>query len=134
MLELTLSLLPAPSTVRALSAERGSVIPTTVLAVSQLQPREEQRSELIALLRELAVSIHAEAGGIHYSVSQPIEDRDGPLTIIQACSSIEAFRDHSAWVRPQVPRLAALLAQPPRPPVLLEPVELSGDPKESLGS
>jgi quinol monooxygenase YgiN len=105
-----------------------------VLAVSQLQAKTGRREDLIELLREFAVSIHAEPGGVHYSVSQPIGDEHGPLTIIQACSAMEAFAEHSAWVRPRIPRLAELLAAAPAPPVLLEQVRLSGDPKESLGA
>lgn len=107
---------------------------STVLAVSQLQPKDGQRNEVIKLLRELAVSIHAEPGGVHYSVHKPTHDHNGPLTVIQVCSSIDAFREHSAWMHPNVPRLASLLAAPPQPPVLHEPVSLSGHRKESFSA
>jgi quinol monooxygenase YgiN len=105
-----------------------------VVAVSQLQAKAGRRDELIELLKELAVSIHAEPGDVHYSVSQAIDDEDGPLAIVQVCSSLDAFREHSAWMRPNIPRLAGLLAAPPAPPTLFEQVSLGGNPKESFAA
>jgi quinol monooxygenase YgiN len=107
---------------------------SAVVAVSRLQPKPGRRDDLIEVLRELSKSIHQEAGGVHYSVHKPIDDEDGPLTIIQVCSSIEAFREHSAWMRPNIPKLADVVASPPQPPVLHEPVSLTGNPRESFGA
>ncbi|MGH6657480.1 MAG: putative quinol monooxygenase [Actinocrinis sp.] len=102
--------------------------------VNRLQAKDGQREQLIELLREFAVSMHAEPGCIHYSIHQPADDETGPLTVIQAYSSIEAFQEHSAWMGPNVPRLAALLESLPQPPVLLQQVPLSGHAKESLAA
>jgi len=104
------------------------------VTVNQLQPKDGQRGKLIELLREFAVSMHAEPGCVHYSVHEPIDDEAGPLTVIQAYSSIEAFEEHSAWMASNVPKLAALLASPPHPPVLHRQVSLSGHAKESLSA
>ncbi|MFC4244180.1 putative quinol monooxygenase [Gryllotalpicola reticulitermitis] len=109
----------------------GTSPKATFVSINQMQPKDGQRDQLIALLTEFAVSIHAEPGCTHYSVHQA-PDETGPLTIIQAYSSVEAFDEHAVWMRPNVPRLAALLAAPLRPPVLYESVPLSGNPKESL--
>jgi quinol monooxygenase YgiN len=106
-----------------------------VVAASTLQAKKGRRDELIALLTELARQIHAEPGGTHYSVHRPLgDDPDGPLLVIQACASVEAFREHSAKIRGELPRLVALLEGPPSPPVLFQPVPLGGPAaKESLG-
>jgi quinol monooxygenase YgiN len=102
--------------------------------VNRLQAKDGHREELIELLREFAVSMHAEPGCVHYSIHEPVEDETGLLTVIQAYSSIEAFQEHAAWMGPNVPRLAALLESPPQPPALLQQVPLSGDVKESLSA
>ena len=100
--------------------------------VNQLRPKDGQRGRLVELLREFGVSMHAEPGCVHYSVHEPIGDESGPLTIIQAYSSIAAFEEHGAWMGLNVPRLAPLLASPPRPPVLHQQISLSGHAKESF--
>lgn len=102
--------------------------------INQLRAKDEQRDELVELLREFAVSIHAEPGCLHYSAHVPADDENGPVRVIQAYSSVEAFREHAAWMGPNIPRLAELLEFPPQPPVLLEQVPLSGHPKESLSA
>jgi quinol monooxygenase YgiN len=112
---------------------KESVMPTFVIT-NRLQPKDGQRDKLIGLLREFAVSMHAEPGCVHYSVHMPVDDEAGPLTVIQAYSSREAFGKHSAWMGPNLPRLAALLASPPQPPVLYQQVSLSGHAKESLSA
>lgn len=104
----------------------------TVVFTNQLQPADGQRDALIGLLREFADSIHADPGCLHYSVHEPIGDEATALTVIQAYTSVAAFEKHGEWMAPNIPRLAALLAFPPDPPVLLQPVSLSGDPKESF--
>jgi quinol monooxygenase YgiN len=106
----------------------------TFVFVNRLQPKDGQRGKLIGLLREFAVSMHAEPGCVHYSVHEPVDDDTGPLIVIQAYSSSEAFEEHSAWMAPNVPRLAALLASPPPTPVLYQQVSLSGHAKESLSA
>lgn len=106
----------------------------TYIFVNQLQAQPGRRGELIDLLREFGESIHTEPGGVHYSVHVPVDDGDGPVTTIQAYSSIEAFHEHSAWMEPNVPRLLDVLAEPPRPPVLLEQVPLSGHARESFSA
>jgi quinol monooxygenase YgiN len=107
---------------------------STLVFVNRLQAKDGHREELIELLRELAVSMHAEPGCVHYSIHEPIEDQTGPLTVIQAYSSMEAFQEHAAWMGPNVPRLATLLESPPQPPALLQQVPLSGHVKESLSA
>ena len=107
---------------------------STFVFVNRLQAKDGHREELIELLREFAISIHAELGCVHYSIHAPIEDETGPLTVIQAYSSMEAFQAHAAWMGPNVPRLATLLESPPQPPALLQQVPLSGDIKESLSA
>lgn len=106
----------------------------TFVFVNQLQPKDGQRDQLVELLREFAVSMHAEPGGLHFSVHQPIDDENGPLTIIQAYSSVEAFEEHGAWMGPNVPRLIPLLASPPQPPILHHQVPLSGHARESFSA
>jgi quinol monooxygenase YgiN len=106
----------------------------TFVFVNHLQAKAGRRDDLIQLLREFAVSMHAEAGCVHYSVHEPIDDDNGPLTVIQAYSSIEAFGEHSAWMEPRVAKLIPLLAFPPRPPVLNEQVSLGGHPKEAFST
>jgi quinol monooxygenase YgiN len=98
-----------------------------VVAVATMQPKPGHHAELIALLTELAQQIHAEPGCRHYSVHTTLGDDDGPLLVIQSCTSIEAFREHSAHIQAQIPRLAALVATPPAPPALYEPVPLGGN-------
>lgn len=105
---------------------------STFVFVNRLQAKDGRRGELIELLREFAVSMHAEPGCVHYSIHQPVEDETGPLTVIQAYVSIEAYQEHAAWMGPNVPRLAALLESLPQPPTLLQQVPLSGHAKESL--
>lgn len=107
---------------------------STFVFVNQLQAKDGHREELIELLRELAVSMHAEIGRVHYSIHEPVEDETGPLTVIQAYSSIEAYEEHAAWMSPRLPRLAALLKSLPQPPALLQQVPLSGHVKESLSA
>ncbi len=117
-----------------MTTEKTSV---PVVAASTLQAKKGRSGELIALLTELARQIHAEPGGTHYSVHRPLadDDEDGPLLVIQACASVEAFREHSAKIRGELPRLIELLAGPPSPPVLFRPVPLGGPPaKESFGA
>jgi len=105
-----------------------------VVFINRLQAKEGQRGELIALLREFATSIHNEPGGVHYSLHHPIDDETGPLTVIQVFSSVAAFEEHGAWMGPNVPKLVALLASPPEPPVLLEQISLTGHPRESFSA
>lgn len=107
---------------------------STYIVVNHLQPKEGLRDQLIELLREFAVSMHAEPGGIHYSVHQPIDDPSGPLAVVQAYSSVEAFEEHGAWMRSNVPSLAALLVSRPQPPVLHQQVSLSGHARESFSA
>ncbi|WP_369394560.1 SDR family NAD(P)-dependent oxidoreductase [Streptomyces sp. CG1] len=96
-----------------------------VVAVSTLEPMEGRREDLVEVLTELAPQIRAEPGCLHYSVHRPRGGADGPLLVIQMFTSIEAFRDHSAGVADQIPRIGALLAAPPAPPTLFEPVSQS---------
>lgn len=105
---------------------------STFVFVNRLQAKDGERAALIELLREFSASIHAEPGGLHYSVHEPVGDENGPLTVIQAFSSVEAFEEHSAWMQQNIPRLASLLASPPSPPVLTESVLLQGHAKESF--
>lgn len=102
--------------------------------VNQLQPKDGQRDRLVELLRDFGVSMHAESGCVHYSVHEPIGDENGPLTIIQAYSSIAAFDEHTAWMDLNAPRLAPLLASPPSPSVLHQQISLSGHAKESFSA
>jgi quinol monooxygenase YgiN len=106
----------------------------TLVTVNRLQPKDGQRGKLLDPLREFAVSMHAEPGCIHYSVHEPVDDETGPSMVIQAYSSSEAFGEHSAWMAPNLPRLAALLASAPPTPVLYQQVSPSGHPKESLSA
>ena len=105
---------------------------STFVFVNHLQAKDGKHEELIELLREFAVSIHAEVGGVHYSVHRPVDDKTGPLTVIQAFSSLQAFDEHAAWMGPNIPRLLLLLVSPPKPPVLLEQVSLGGHVRESF--
>lgn len=98
-----------------------------VAFVSTLQPKNGRRDELVELLTELAKHIRAEPGYIEYSVHRPLGDDNGPLLVIQRYTSVEAYQEHSSWVRGQVPRISELLATPPAPPALFEPVQLGGD-------
>jgi quinol monooxygenase YgiN len=104
------------------------------VVVNHLQAKPGKRGQLVELLRDFAVTMHAEPGGVHYSVHQPIGDETGSLTVIQVYSSVAAFNAHSEWMGPQVPRLLPLLAAPPLPPVLHEQVLLSDHPRESFGA
>lgn len=97
----------------------------TVVAVSTMQPKNGGREDLLKVLTELAPQIRAEPGCLHYSVHRARSDADGPLLIIQRFASIEAFTQHSASVADQIPRIGALLAVPPVPPTLFEPVPQS---------
>ena len=109
-------------------------MPAVVFA-STLEPRSGRRDELVELLAELAQHMRAEPGCTQYSVHRPLGGGDGPLLIIQGYVSVEAYREHSAWVRGQLPRISALVATPPAPPVLFEPVSRGGDaaPESSPG-
>ncbi|MGW6483963.1 SDR family oxidoreductase [Streptomyces sp. NPDC055059] len=93
-----------------------------VVAVSTMEPRNGRREDLLEVLAELAPQIRAEPGCLHYSVHSTRGDAGGPLLVIQRFASIEAFTEHSASVAGQIPRIAALLAAPPVPPTLFEPV------------
>ncbi|MFJ2263678.1 putative quinol monooxygenase [Streptomyces sp. NPDC087844] len=93
-----------------------------VVAVSTMEPRNGRREDLLEVLAELAQQIRAEPGCLHYSVRRPRGDVDGPLLVIQKFASIEAFTEYSARVADQIPRIATLLATPPMPPNLFEPV------------
>jgi quinol monooxygenase YgiN len=106
---------------------------TAYVVTNQLQAQPGRQEQLVTLLRRLATSMHAEPGGVHYSVHREIDDDDGPLTVIQAYDSVEAFHQHSAWMRSHVPQLASLLATAPAPPILLGQVVLSGHRREKLG-
>ncbi|MEY9836452.1 SDR family NAD(P)-dependent oxidoreductase [Streptacidiphilus sp. EB103A] len=97
----------------------------TVVAVSTMEARNGRREDLVEVLTELATQIRAEPGCLHYSVHRARGDADGPLLVVQAFASIEAFRQHSASIAAQIPRIAALLATPPVPPTLFEPVPQS---------
>ncbi|TDT98137.1 quinol monooxygenase YgiN [Streptomyces sp. 846.5] len=101
----------------------------TVVAVSTMEAKDGRREDLVEVLAELATQIRAEPGCLHYSVHGARGDADGPLLVIQAFASIEAFRRHSASIAAQVPRIAALLATPPVPPTLFEPVLQSAPPE-----
>ncbi|WP_327105900.1 putative quinol monooxygenase [Nonomuraea glycinis] len=46
--------------------------------VNRLQAKDGRRDELIELLREFAVSMHAEPGCVHYSIHKPVEDGRTP--------------------------------------------------------
>ncbi|WP_159056641.1 SDR family NAD(P)-dependent oxidoreductase [Streptomyces yokosukanensis] len=97
----------------------------TVVAVSTMAPAKGRRADLVEVLTGLAPQIRAEPGCLHYSVHRARGDADGPLLVIQMFTSIEAFRAHSAAVADQIPRIGALLATPPAPPTLFEPVSRS---------
>ncbi|MFG1827953.1 SDR family oxidoreductase [Microbispora bryophytorum] len=97
----------------------------TVLAVSTMEPKNRRREDLLEVLAELAPQIRAEPGCLHYSVHRARGHADGPLLVIQMFASIEAFEEHSASVADQIPKIAALLAAPPVPPTLFEPVPQS---------
>jgi quinol monooxygenase YgiN len=104
-----------------------------VVFVSTLQPKNGRRDELVELLAELAKHIHAEPGCMQYSVHRPLGDDNGPLLVIQMYASVEAYREHNSWVRGQISRISELVATPPVPPTLFEPVSLGDDAaKESL--
>ncbi|NBH06532.1 SDR family NAD(P)-dependent oxidoreductase [Amycolatopsis sp. SID8362] len=94
----------------------------TVVTVSTMEPKDGRREDLVALLAELAPRIRAEPGCLRYTVHRTHGEADGPLLVIQEFTSIEGFREHSKTVAGQIPRLAALLAKPPAPPALFEPV------------
>ncbi len=98
-----------------------------VVFVTTLEPKDGRRDELVALLAEFAEHIRGEPGFMQYSAYQPLGDDDGPLLVIQMYASVEAYREHNLWVRGQIPRLSELLAAPPAPPALFEPVSLGGD-------
>ena len=105
-----------------------------VVFVSTLEPKAGRRDELIELLAELAKHIHAEPGFMQYSVHRPLGDDNGPLLVIQMYASVEAYQEHSSWVRGQIPMLSELLATPPAPPVLFEPVPLGDEVAEEAPS
>ncbi|MBE1496194.1 3-oxoacyl-[acyl-carrier protein] reductase [Amycolatopsis lexingtonensis] len=105
-----------------LQAGRPVAVPGTVVTVSTMEPKDGRREDLVALLAELAPRIRAEPGCLRYTVHRTHGEADGPLLVIQEFTSIEGFRQHSATVADQIPRLAALLAKPPVPPALFEPV------------
>ena len=98
-----------------------------VVFVSTLEPKDGRRDELVELLAELAKHIRGEPGYLQYSVHRPLGEDKGPLLVIQRYTSLEAYEQHSSWARGQVPRISELLATPPAPPVLFEPVPLGQD-------
>jgi quinol monooxygenase YgiN len=95
-----------------------------VVFVSTLEPKDGRRDELVELLAELAKHIRGELGYLQYSVHRAL---GGPLLVIQRYTSLEAYQEHSSWARGQAPRISELLATPPAPPVLFEPVPLGDD-------
>ena len=99
-----------------------------VVSATTFTPTPGKAEELLALLGELLRSIHAEPGSSHYSVHQTRADPSGPLLVIQAYVSYEAFQSHSAaMAAADAPgRIARLVTQPPTPPVLFEPLALGG--------
>ena len=99
-----------------------------VVFVSTLEPKIGRRDELVQLLAEFAEHIRAERGCLEYSVYRPLGDDNGPFLVIQMYASVEAYREHSSWVRRQIPRLSELVATPPVPPALFEPLLLGGNP------
>jgi quinol monooxygenase YgiN len=107
-----------------------------VVFVSTLEPKDGRRDELVELLAELAKHIRGEPGFLQYSVHRPLGEDKGPLLVIQRYASLEAYQKHSSWARGQVPRISELLATPPAPPVLFEPVPLGDDASQlrRLGS
>jgi quinol monooxygenase YgiN len=98
-----------------------------VVFVSTLEPKDGRRDQLVELLAELAKHIRGEPGYLQYSVHRPLGEDKGPLLVIQRYTSLEAYQEHSSWARGQAPRISELLATPPAPPVLFEPVPLGGD-------
>ncbi|MHC3475588.1 SDR family oxidoreductase [Streptomyces sp. 7R007] len=120
---------------QALALLRGAqpVSTGTVVAVSTMKAKNGRREDLVEVLAALAPQIRAEPGCLHYSVHRARGDADGPLLAIQVFASIEAFTQHSANVAAQIPRIAALLAAPPVPPTLFEPVPPSA-PTEGVSN
>ena len=98
-----------------------------VVFASTMEPKDGHLDDLVQLLAELAAHIHDEAGCLQYSVYRPLGENRGPLLIMQRYASLEAYQEHSAWVRGQIPRISEHLAAPPAPPVLFEPVSLGGE-------
>ena len=98
-----------------------------VVFVTTLEPKDGRRDELVGLLAELAKHIRGEPGFMQYSVYRPLGGYSGPLLVIQMYASVEAYQEHNSWVRGQIPRISELLAAPPAPPALFEPVPLGGD-------
>ncbi|MFJ6900701.1 SDR family oxidoreductase [Streptomyces hokutonensis] len=105
-----------------------------VVAVSTMEPQNGQREDLVKLLSELAPRIRAEPGCLHYSVHRSRGDADGPLLVIQMFASVEAFTRHSSVVAAEIPRISALLAAPPAPPALFEPLFQSSTLTEGIGN
>ena len=97
-----------------------------VVFVTTLEPKDGRRDELVGLLAELAKHIRGEPGVMQYSVYRPLGGDNGPLLVIQMYASVEAYQKHN-WVRGQIPRISELLATPPAPPALFEPVPLGDD-------
>lgn len=95
--------------------------------MSTLEPKSGRRDELVELLAEFAKHIRAEPECMQYSVHRPLGGDDGPLLVIQMYASVEAYREHSSWVRGQISRISELVATPPVPPALFEPVSLGAD-------
>jgi quinol monooxygenase YgiN len=102
--------------------------------VSTLEPKDGRRDELVELLAELAKHIRGEPGYLQYSVHRPLGEDKGPLLVIQRYTSLEAYQEHSSWARGQAPRISELLATPPAPPVLFEPVPLGTTRRSNGGS
>ena len=88
------------------------------------QQVEQAKEELATKQAELAKHIRGEPGFMQYSVYRPLGDDNGPLLVIQMYASVEAYQEHNSWVRGQLPRISELLAAPPAPPALFEPVPL----------
>jgi len=98
-----------------------------VVFVSTLEPKDGRGDELVELLAQLAKHIRGEPGYLQYSVYRPLGEDKGQLLVIKKYASLEAYQDHSSWARGQAPRIGELLAAPPAPPVLFEPVPLGDD-------
>jgi len=98
-----------------------------VVFVTTLEPKDGRRDELVGLLAELAKHIRGKPGFMQYSAYRSLGGDDGPLLVIQMYASVEAYQEHNSWVRGQIPRISELLAAPPAPPALFEPVLLGDD-------
>ena len=98
-----------------------------VVFVSTMEPLDGRRDELVELLAQLAKHIRGEPGCLEYSVHRLLGEDRGPFLVIQRYTSLEAYQEHSSWARGQVSRISELVATPPAPPVLFQPVPLGDD-------